>query len=606
MKNNFNEQAKTLDDTKAKLAKYHKDMVIRPTGFGKTWMLTELIKSYNKILYLYPAEVIKDTVVNRYCNSLYDPVQQDYIDENGRVVDPETIDTVLEMGDLKDIKDVTLMTYSKLIRLTDDDFANMDYDLILFDEAHRIGAARTSLAVHELFAANPNADFVGATATPTRMDNFDVTSVFFSDIMSYPYTLLDAIQDGLIQQPNYCFATYDFETDLKEAALTAGEDLSDPVVTDVLNARLIEMANIFNMENIIKDICSQYAKSTDYMKFISFFADQKHMKEKLDEVVSWFHKAFPNHTISVLKITSKNKEELENTGKLNQLMPQPNHIDIIACIDMLNMGYHVDNLTGIVMYRGTKSNIIFAQQVGRALSAGNNNSAIIFDVVDNLHRKAIYDMKSSIVGKKTGTKKGNNKTIETLKPSATDPTKIVVIDEQGKEHPTQYTFQNNGVIVDIHGMPSTLVYDAVNNTIIDNGTDDGKDINQLTQECLHAVGHMATLREFIAKTVAESLAQRCRYAVELHFRSWCNNHGIPYPISDKDMQQLYHLSKEDFYDYLCKVIAANNLAYPLQDAAALLEIGPNTDPTDVPLTICAARRNVSISQILDELGLAVA
>ena len=606
MANNFNEQAKTLNDIKAKLAKYHKGAIIRPTGFGKTWMLTELIKSYNKVLYLYPAEVIKDTVVNRYCDSLYDPVQQDYIDENGRVFDPETIDTAVAMGDLTKIKDVTLMTYSKLIRLTDDDFANMNYDLILFDEVHRIGATRTSLAVHELFAANPKADFVGATATPTRMDNFDVISVFFSDIMTYSYTLLDAIQDGLIQEPNYCFATYDFETDLKEAALTAGEDLSDPIVTEVLNAKLIEMANIFNMENIIRDVCSQYATSTDYMKFISFFADQKHMKEKLDEVIEWFQQAFPNHTISVLKITSRNKTELENTGKLNQLVPQPNHIDIIACIDMLNMGYHVDNLTGIVMYRGTKSNIIFAQQVGRALSAGNNNSAIIFDVVDNLHRKAIYDMKSSIVGKQTGSKKNTVKTVETLKPSATDPTKIVVVDDNGNEHPTQYTFQNNGVIVDMHGMTSTLVYDAVNNIIIDNGTDDGKDINTLTKECLHAVGHMATLREFIAKTVAESLTQRCRYAVELHFRSWCNNHGIPYPISDSDMQRLYNVSKEDFYDYLCKVIAANNLAYPLQDAEALLNIGPNTDPTDVPLKICAARRNVSISQILDELGLAVA
>lgn len=603
MANNFMEQAKTLDDIRAKIAKYHKGVIIRPTGFGKTWMLTELIKDYNNVLYLYPAEIIKDTVVNRYYDSMYDDAQQDYIDENGRIIDPETIDTFKELGT---INNVTLMTYSKLIRLTDDDFANINYDLILFDEVHRIGATQTSLAVHELFAANPNADFVGATATPTRMDNFDVVSVFFSDIMTYPYTLLDAIRDGLIQQPNYCFATYDFETDLKEAALTAGEDLSDPLVKDVLNAKLIEMADIFNMENIIKDVCTQYAKSTDYMKFITFFADQKHMAEKLDDVVTWFQKAFPTHTISVLKITSKNKNESENTKKLNQLTPQPNHIDIIACIDMLNMGYHVDNLTGIVMYRGTKSNIIFAQQVGRALSVGNNNSAIIFDVVDNLHRKAIYDLKSSIVDKKTGSKRNKTKTVETLKPSTIDPTKIVAVDNNGNEHPTQYTIQNNGTIVDFHGVPSTLVYDATNNIIIDNGIDDNKDINTLTSDCLHAVGHMATLREFIAKTVAESLSHRCRYAVELHFRSWCNNHGIPYPISDNEMQRLYHVSKEDFYDYLCKVIAANNIAYPLQDAAALLNIGPNTDPTDVPLTICAASRNVSISQILDELGLAIA
>ena len=46
MQNKFAEQAKTLDNAKELLKKYRKAVIIRPTGFGKTWMLTELIKDY--------------------------------------------------------------------------------------------------------------------------------------------------------------------------------------------------------------------------------------------------------------------------------------------------------------------------------------------------------------------------------------------------------------------------------------------------------------------------------------------------------------------------------------------------------------------------------
>lgn len=474
MNTNYEKQEKTKNDVLEKLDKYHKCMIIRPTGFGKTFLLTELIKHFNKVLYLYPSAVIKDTVVNRYYNSIYDENNDNYVDEDGNIIDPETVNTFISMSK---IENVTLMTYNKLIRLTD--LADMNYDLILFDEAHRIGGLKTKIAVSELFAKNPNAYFVGATATPTRMDNFDVTSVFFSDIMTYSYTLFDAIENGLLQKPNYCYCTYDIETDLKEAALTAGEDITDPMVTDILKAKLIEISKIHNMPNIIKNVCDTYATSTKYMKFIVFFANKKHMHNKLNDIITWFQDAYPNHTINTLKISSNNKQEMMNTDKLETLQPKQNHIDIIACIDMLNMGYHVNNLTGIFMYRGTKSNTIFTQQLGRALSAGNNNSAIVFDVVDNLHRKAVYELRSKLITKHNTKNKNVKTSLFTI--STKDNTKIVIIDDNGNERPTPYHIDKNNNIVDFNDIPSTLIYDVTTNQIYDNGTTIGKDINQITE-----------------------------------------------------------------------------------------------------------------------------
>lgn len=595
----YDEQAKTLDDVLSKLHHYHKCMVIRPTGFGKTFLLTELIKHYNKVLYLYPSAVIRDTVVNRYYDNLYNEVSNDYIDEEGNIIDPETIDAFIA---LNEIENTTLMTYHKLIRLTDAEFANMNYDLILFDEAHRIGGPKTKIAVSQLFAANPNADFVGATATPTRMDNFDVTSVFFSDIMTYRYTLFDAIEAQLIQKPNYCYCTYDIETDLKDAALTAGEDIADPTVTDVLKAKLIEIGKIYNMPNIIRDVCDTYAINTEYMKFIVFFANKQHMSNKLNDVVEWFQEAYPSHEINTLKISSNNKTESKNTDKLVDLQPKPNHIDIIACIDMLNMGYHVNNLTGIFMYRGTKSNTIFTQQLGRALSAGTNNSAIVFDVVDNLHRKAVYELRSRLTSSSKQNAKKSKPTMFTI--STKDSSKVVALDDAGNEHPTPYSINDSGNIVDTHGTASTLVYDPDTNQIYDASLNNTKNINQITASCIHAVGNIATYRELIAKAVAEPMTQRCKYALELHFRSWCTAHHVPYPISDDDLTKLYSLSKEDFYRDFCQIIQNHNIAYPLQDAEQLINIGPQNGSMDVPLRICAQARNVSIRQILDVFGIA--
>lgn len=50
---------------------------------------------------------------------------------------------------------------------------------------------------------------------------------------------------------------------------------------------------------------------------------------------------------------------------------------------MLNEGIHVDDVDGVILLRPTVSPIIYLQQIGRALSAGNKNQPVIFDMVNN-------------------------------------------------------------------------------------------------------------------------------------------------------------------------------------------------------------------------------
>lgn len=445
----------TYLDLKSKLSEFGKCALIRPTGFGKTGILTRLLKEYNNIIYLYPAEVVVSAVKNFYGSD--------------------------------EVKNTRFITYSKLVNLTKEDLEGMgDVDLILCDECHRLGATRTYKAMKMLLNFFPNAHLVGATATPDRMDLIDEISEFFDDIVVFEYTLHNAFQDGVLKKPVYCFCSYssndlkrvERETRLEIEKMDAGVSNAEIL----LRSRLIEISNLQRMDKVIRKTCKKYLKEgTDYVKFIIFFSDFAHIEEKGDTVLSWFKDAFRGWTTSVLRITSDTKEFTENVHKLDSLKHKHNHVDLIYCVEMLNMGYHVSNLTGIGMFRGTASGIVYAQQLGRVLSSGSSESTIVFDFVDNIHRESVYQ----VLGKRARLTKEKQERREELLFKRKEGT---ITEQEEKEL--------NFLIKSMSGNRWWT------------------HANDLLPEDLIATGHEATYRELIAKTIAEPIAMRGRQAWE--------------------------------------------------------------------------------------------
>ena len=489
----------TRKDLVEKLNKHGKCALIRCTGFGKTWLLSVMTKKYKKVLYLYPAEIIKNTV-----KTVVDKVDNE--SENRLKNRLKKEDKTL------DFKNIKFMTYMKLIRLTDEELQELsEFDLIIFDECHRIGAKNTKESVQKLFDYCKNSHFVGATATPERSDAFDVVDLFFSNIVVFPYTLHDAFQDGLIKKPYYCYCTYNMDSirkDLRQAALTACQDINDIKVKEVLDSRLIEISKIYNMETIIRTVVKKYAKNKSYLKFIVFFDGFKQLDEKGNDVIEWFHNAFVNYSIDTLTVSSRTKLESDNIHLLSKLVQKKHHIDLIFCVDMLNMGYHVEDLTGIVMYRGTSSSIIYAQQLGRALSTGSNEACIVFDVVDNLHRKCVYEL--------------YDKTILDTRLRNTLPSVI------------------NPTLIDVSGL-SEMERVKLRKELIEKGKKLGlnnkwfKFCNVIYEEDLIATGNEATYKELIAKVVSETTLQKCKRVMVEHYTSWSAFSSNPYPKTKKEL-----------------------------------------------------------------------
>lgn len=288
--------------------------------------------------------------------------------------------------------------------MTDEEIANLpDYDLVFADEAHRLGGEKTKNSFFMLLnTQGEHTQFVGSTATPERMDGFDFIKEFFDGIEVEPYSLYDAIRDSVIKKPNYYFCALNPKQEIKkrlkkEFKNKYNYDISDEFTDEYLSGKnIVETYNIYEVDNIIKDACTQCVSNTSYMKFICFFTRIDDIKENYKQIAHWFESAFPNHKLRKTEIHSGN--ESTNIKVLEKIKEENNTIDLIFTCDMLNEGYHVGDITGIVMLRKTRSNRVYNQQIGRCLSSNEGDEAkLIIDVVDNLHVESIYNENSILI-----------------------------------------------------------------------------------------------------------------------------------------------------------------------------------------------------------------
>lgn len=339
----------TYDNLVDVLKTWHKCMVVRPMSFGKTFMLVKLMSNYKKVLYLYPTNIIKDVVITRYAEQT---------------------------------NNVEFMSYYALATT---DVADMkQYDLIIADECHRLGAENTKVKLKQLLAIQDCVfDFVGATGTPDRMDSFNVAFEFFDNHTVYEYTLHDAFSDGVMEKPLYCYMSYDYTLDIERSM--QGCDRKE------IDAKIIEAARLYRADRVIHNELTKAYPDRNYFKFICFYSTIDILLKKHKEMLAYFKSAFPNMKVKELIIVSRG-EYRNNLKELDSLVKTPGEIHLIMCVDMLNMGYHVDDITGVCLYRGTSSSIIFLQQLGRCLSSDSSEQKIIFDFVDAINRPAIFQL----------------------------------------------------------------------------------------------------------------------------------------------------------------------------------------------------------------------
>ena len=114
-------------------------------------------------------------------------------------------------------------------------------------------------------------------------------------------------------------------------------------------------------------------------KYIVFCANKEHMDEMISHVPEWFAKV--NAEVAVYEAYSDDPGTDKAFADFKA--DESDRLKLLFCIDMLNEGVHVEGVSGVILFRPTISPIIYKQQIGRALTAGENSTPLILDVVNN-------------------------------------------------------------------------------------------------------------------------------------------------------------------------------------------------------------------------------
>lgn len=361
------------------LDKHHKAAVIQATGTGKTYIIMKFIEeNRNKnIMIVEPSNYISEQIKNSY---------------------------------FCDLSNVKFVNYQKLHRVNIDELESLKLDAVFFDEMHRLGAKEWVKGYGNIIKLKKVPMIIGLSATPVRtLDNFrDMKEEIFDNISTEELSLTDAIVRDILPMPTYVSAlfTLDDEFEIKKDEIIHSFNTNnekDNMILTLENIR-INWKNTYGVEKLLqKHIVLDDENLNSNLRFIIFCENFEHLKKMKSHVEGWFSNSFKNKKINSNVVTShvKDKDIQLNNFTNNS---NGNSINLLFTIDMLNEGVHISNINGVVLLRKTTSNIIYKQQIGRALEV-NNYSPVVFDFVNNFNNIKTFEFKSEL---KESIEKNNN------------------------------------------------------------------------------------------------------------------------------------------------------------------------------------------------------
>lgn len=225
-------------------------------------------------------------------------------------------------------------------------------DLIVFDEAHHIGAAQWQ----QIFDAYPAARVLGLTATPWRLDGQGLGR-WFSHMVSGP-TVAELIEAGSLS--NYrLFAP-------------AQPDLSD-VKTAAGDYQRGALAKAMDKPAIVGDAIGHYRRLCPGKRAVAFAAGVENSKH----IAAQFCAAgIPAEHVDGSMANEERDAAVERFRRGETL--------VLSNADLFGEGFDVPAIEAAILLRPTKSLSLYLQQVGRALRPSEGKAeAIILDHAGN-------------------------------------------------------------------------------------------------------------------------------------------------------------------------------------------------------------------------------
>ena len=340
--------------------------IVHATGTGKSYNALQLAydNKDKKIVYVVPSNGIIE-----HLNKI--------IEDNPNL-------------DLKrDFPNLEFRTYHSLISLSKDEIKDINCDLLILDEFHHIGAPIWGARINTMIETHPNMKIFGMTAYTVRdrgssyerdMANPDTGELFSKKIESR-YDLCDAMIDGVLPKPIYKTAYTNLigmesrlEERVKKLNDTSKEYQEYMAILNDVKKRIHEAPSI---PNILKKSIKPNGK---YIYFCPPYAEEgtNDIETIKKQAFLWFKQFVPEENIIFYSSTS----DMGETGKKNREAfyrdvnldgeAVDNKLRVMFAINQYNEGIHAPNIDGVIMGRGTTSDIVYFEQLGRALSVRGN------------------------------------------------------------------------------------------------------------------------------------------------------------------------------------------------------------------------------------------
>lgn len=321
-----------------------KQLVVLPTGTGKTVIFCSLLTDYKRVLIL----AHRDELCQQANEKLL-MVAPEVEDRVGWVkAERNEIDKPIIIGSVQ-----TISRENRLKLLP-------HFDLIVTDEAHH-AVAPSYLSIYEKLVDDNL--HVGFTATPNRADKEGLGKVY--DKVVYEKTISDMVSAGWLSSLRGKRILTDISLD---GVHTVAGDFNKSELTSVINTE--------NRNNLIVESWLEHASDR---KTLAFTVDIQHAHDLAE--------AFQSAGVSAMPISGQTppdeRHELERKFHTGE-------IQVLCNCYLLTEGYDEPAIDCILLARPTKSQSLFIQMIGRGTRTHPKKlDCLILDVVDNTTRHDI-------------------------------------------------------------------------------------------------------------------------------------------------------------------------------------------------------------------------
>ncbi len=306
---------------------------------------------------------------------------EDYRNDKKLVLVPSTYirDQIQELFEKYNIQNVDVMLYQTLIRMSNEDITSKYYDVIALDEYHHDTSKIWGEKVRTLIDTHPESIIFGTSATPIRSDGVNTIDELFEGNCASDLPLSESIAKKIVPLPKYVGALYTLDNELEklrkkiENATNTSEEKQE--FYRKINAMRSQIEKSYGMPIIL----NKHITNKDG-KYIVFCKNKKHLREIKDTVIEWFKTAgFKDVNAYEVYSDYENKD-----AEYKAFCKDTSHnLKLLFSIGVLNEGLHLENISGVLLLRPTRSSIVWHQQIGRAIEANNTNTPVIIDAVNN-------------------------------------------------------------------------------------------------------------------------------------------------------------------------------------------------------------------------------